>query len=162
MSHRSVVQLIKDSATSLGDNIQFGYGRRSDFNLIENPASPWIWLLPLTSNPGYTVNNVENYQKTWNCIVVFLERDRPDSNEKEYKPILDSMDELLDKFINRLNDWSFKSTDVVGAVTLRNFQQTPFFKNDSDIFTGWIVSFQMVVSDDFEYCTPDNIAIYAN
>jgi hypothetical protein len=163
MSHRSVVQLIKDTAVSLADNIQFGYGRRSDFNLQQNPSQPWIWLLPLTANPTYTNNeNTENYQKTWNCIVLFARMDESGSTEKESKIILDDTDELADNFINRLNDWAYKSSDTVGPITLRNFQQNPFIKSDSDIFTGWFISFQMVVSDDFDYCTPDNIVLYGN
>jgi hypothetical protein len=163
MSHRSVVQLIKDTAVSIADNIQFGYGRRSDFNLQQNPSQPWIWLLPLTANPTYTNNNnTENYQKTWNCIVLFAAFDESAGTEKETKVILDTTDELADIFINRLNDWSNKTSDTVGAVTLRNFQQNPFIKSDADVFTGWFISFQLVVSDDFDYCTPDNEVLYAN
>lgn len=168
MSHRSVVQLIKDTAVSLADNIQFGYGRRSDFNIRQQDpelitSAPWIWLLPLTANPTYTNNNsTENYQKTWNCVVIFLHMDKSDSNEKEFKLIMDDTDDLADKFINRLNDWAYKTSDTVGPVTLRNFQQNPIIKGDADIFTGWMISFQLVVSDDFTYCTPENIDLYAN
>jgi hypothetical protein len=162
VSHLSVRTLIKDAAQSLADNIQFGYGRRSDFNLIKDPSSPYVWLLPLTSNPRFAVNNVEIYQKTWNCIVLFLYEDRTDSIETEFDHILDDMDTLVDKFIIRLNDFYLKSTDTVGTITLQNFSQNPFIKSDADIFTGWFLTFQMVVSSDFEYCTPDNIALYAN
>lgn len=166
MSHRSVVQLIKDAATSLGDNIQFGYGQRTDFNSKQKDVlfdQPWVWLIPLTANPVYTTNGgTENYQKQWNCFMLFLQQDQSDSIETQYKPILDNMDELVDKFVNRLNDWSMKSTDTVGAVTIRNFNQGALIKNDADIFTGWFLSFQLITSDDFEYCTPDNVELYAN
>jgi hypothetical protein len=163
MSHRSVVQLINDVAVSLSDGIQFGYGLRSEFNQSEKKGETFVWMLPLTANPTYTNNGVENYQKTWNCIVFFFQPDTTDSQSLDgYKPILDDMDNLADRFINRLNDWSFKSTDVVGAVTLQNFQQTPYIKSDADILTGWFVSFQMVTSDDFEYCTPENVLLYGN
>jgi hypothetical protein len=162
MSHRSTVSLIEAVAKSLSDSVQFGYGRRSDFNQTDK-RNEIIWLLPLTASPGYTVNdNTENYQKTWNCIMVFLALDKTDSNHNEYSEILNRTDDLVDKFINRLNDWSMNSTDVVGAVTLRNFQQTNQIKTDADIFTGWFLSFQMVVSDDFQYCTPENVVLYGN
>lgn len=163
MSHRSVVNLISDVSNSLSDGIQFGYGRRSDFNLIVDKRQTIIWLLPLTANPGFTVNNnTENYQKVWNCIVVFLQKDATDSLETEFAEHLHTTDELLDKFVIRLNDWSMKSADTVGDITLRNFSQVDQIKSDSDIFTGWILSFQAVVSDDFNYCTPENVEIYAN
>ena len=163
MSHRSVVQLIKDTATSLGDNIQFGYGQRSDFKLIQNKDQPFVWLLPLSSNPIYTNNGgTENYMKQWNCSVLFLDVDRPDSIQTEYKPVLDNMDELLDKFINRLNDWYLHSSDTVGPTIIRNFSQVPLVKEDAEVMTGWFLTFQLVVSDNFNYCTPDNVALYDN
>lgn len=161
MSHKSVVQLIHDSAVSLSDDIQFGYGRRSDFNLTDKKREVFFWLQPLTSTPSFTTNNnTEGFQKTWNCILLVLAKDQTDSDEKQFKPIMDRTDELLDKFIHRLNDWSMKATDTVGAVTLRNFQQNPIIKGDADIFTGWVLSFQITTSDDFEYCTPENVVLY--
>lgn len=163
MSHRSVVQLINDVAVSLSDGIQFGYGLRSEFNQTEKKGETFVWMLPLTASPTYTNNSVENYQKTWNCIVLFFNQDKTDSQSLDgYKPILDDMDNLVDRFINRLNDYSFNSSDVVGAVTLQNFQQTPYIKSDADVLTGWFISFQMVTSDDFEYCTPENVTLYGN
>lgn len=160
MGHKSVVQLINDTVKSLSDNIQFGYGRRSDFDVIKSKSFPMIWLLPLTANPSYVSIEVENYQKTWNVIILFLQADEAGSDEDDYKPILDEMDDLVDKFVNRLNDFYLKGTDEVGPLTLRNINQTPFFKSDASINTGWLVSFQMVVSDSFEYCSPDNIVLY--
>jgi hypothetical protein len=162
MSHKSVVSLIEDVSKSLSDAVQFGYGRRSDFNNLRDKAEQIIWLLPLNATPIFNNNgNTETFQKTWNIILVFLAIDKTDSNHDDYKKILDSMDELLDKFIIRLNDYSMNSHDVVGAVTLRNFQQLNQIKGDADILTGWILSFQMTVSDDFNYCTPENVNLYA-
>lgn len=162
MSHKSVVSLIEDVSKSLSDAVQFGYGRRSDFNSLRDKAEQIIWLLPLNATPTFNNNgNTETFQKTWNIILVFLAIDKTDSNHDDYKKILDSMDELLDKFIIRLNDYSMNSHDVVGAVTLRNFQQLNQIKGDADILTGWILSFQMTVSDDFNYCTPENVSLYA-
>jgi|SRR5690606_19820134 len=163
MSHRSVRLLIEDAAKSLGDSIQFGHGKRTEFNQKKKPEDPWIWLLPLNAIPRYTNNNsTENYEKQWNVIMVFLKMDRSDSLETEYNPILDDMDDLVDRFINRLNDWSMKATDTVGDLTIQNISQTNFIKSDADIYTGWFVSFQMIVSDDFEYCTPENVVIYGD
>jgi hypothetical protein len=136
---------------------------RTEFNQRRDKGDLFIWLLPLTASPQFTNNNsTENYQKAWNCSVVFLHKDTTDSVETEYADIWDVTDNLADKFVNRLNDWSMKATDTVGAVTLQGFQQTPFLKDDADIYSGWVLTFQMVVSDDFEYCTPENISLYAD
>lgn len=160
MSHRSVVQLIHDTVSSLSDGIQFGYGQRTDFNQILSKPDLWAWLLPLTANPQFTVNDVEMYQKRWNCIILFCRIVQSGDTEIEQKPVLDDLDELVDKFIHRLNEFYLSQIDTVGPVTLSNFQQTPFFKKDADIFTGWFVTFQMVTPDDFDYCTPENVELY--
>jgi hypothetical protein len=165
MSHRSVVQLLKDSAVSLSDNIQFGYGLRSDFNqAAKGKENTFVWFLPLTGAPAFTTNdNTQGFQKTWNCIGFFFRHNTESGDQPtEYKPILDDMDTLVDQFIHRLNDWSMKDTDNVGPITMRNFQQTPYIKADADILTGWWLSFQLTTPDDFIYCTPDNIEIYGN
>lgn len=152
MSHRSVVQLLEDTARSLSDSVLIGYGRRTDFNQKQNKSHQCIWFLPLTASPGFAVNDVENYLKRWNVIVVFLEKDTTDSKEDEYKPILDTTDNLVDRFVIALNNWHLNNSDTVGATTLTGFQQSPLFKDNSDIFTGWILSFTLTVPDDFNYC----------
>ena len=161
MSHRSVVALLEDTAKSLGDNIQFGYGRRSDFNLITNKRYTFIWAAELNASVSFAVNNTHNYQKRWNVTIYFSELDKPGSVETEYVVILNDLDILIDMFLNRLNDWSMKTTDTVGQITIQNINQRTNIKKDADITTGWIISFQLVTPDDFVYCTPDNIELYA-
>lgn len=92
-----------------------------------------------------------------------MDKDTFDANQEETNTVLDRTDFLVDEFINRLNDWSMKlSQDTVGAVTITNISQNPMYKENSNIESGWDVRFQLTTPDDFEYCTPDNIAIYAN
>jgi hypothetical protein len=165
MSHRSVVQLIKDSVVSLSDNIQFGYGLNSEFNqAAKDRQNTFVWLLPLTGTPIFATNgNTEGFQKTWNCVIFFFRMSASGADQSdEYRLVMNDMDILVDQFIHRLNDWSMKDTDNVGAITLRNFQQLPFIKDKADYLTGWSLTFQITTPDDFVYCTPDNIAIYGN
>jgi hypothetical protein len=165
MSHRSVVQLLEDSAKSLSDNIHFGFGLETDFNQAQKDReNTFIWLQPMTATPAFTANNnTENYQKTWNAFIfIFRMAKTPGEKPPEYKPTLDDLDELADKFIHRVNDWSMKSSDTVGALTLRNMNQSPIIGKLADYMNGWLLSVQITTSDDFEYCTPDNIAIYGN
>lgn len=165
MSHQSVRLLLQDVAKSLADNIQFDAGRHSEFNIHSAKGDityPWIWLLPITAQPQYAVNDVEHYQKVWNIALLFFDKDAFDATQGPSNQILDEQDETVDAFIQRLNDWSKIITrDTVGDVTLRGFNQQPFYKDDAGIHTGWLLTFQMIVPDSFEYCTEDNIAIYA-
>jgi len=87
--------------------------------------------------------------------------DKADSNADQSTKILDDRDLIVDRFTQALDDWYERSYDEVGAITIQNDTQQPFYKDDTDINTGWLLTFQMVVSDDFNYCTPENVDLYA-
>lgn len=150
MSHKSVVALHEDVARTLADDIQFGYGRQTDFNQIENKKFPYVWLAPLSASASYTDNNTLNYQKVWNCSILFFNLDTADSIEREYKPILDGMDIYVDKFINTLNGVLY---DLQGDPVITNINQTAIFKDMTDICTGWLLTYQLIVPDSFDYCS---------
>lgn len=153
MSHKSVVNLIKETAQSLADNIKFGYGLDTDFNVQRDKSYPFIWLDPLTASPEYTVNNTENYQKTWNVRMLFYQLDYKDSLPDQYSKILNDMDTIVDMFVQQLNGaYSWETGPV--TLTLSSISQQPFIKATGDILTGWIVTFNLTVPDDFNYCTP--------
>lgn len=160
MSHQSVRLLLEDVAKSLSDKVQFGYGRRSEFNMIENKRYPYIWLLPLSASRRF-INDDGTRTKTWNVAIVFLDADRADANAKETERIHDEQDLVVDKYLQALDDWFERSYDTIGPVTLRNDNQQPFYKDDAGIHSGWLLTFQLTVSDDFNYCTPENVDLYA-
>ena len=161
MSHASVKLLLHDVAKSLADNVQFGYGRRSEFNMDEKKRYPFIWLLPLTASRRFTGTNNPTKTRTWNVNLVFMDQDRADANEKESEKILDKQFDWLDKYMQALDDWYERSYDTIGAFTVQNDNATPFYKDDADIHTGWLLSFQIIVPDDYTYCTPENVSLYA-
>lgn len=152
MSHKSIVQLIEDVSRSLGDNIKFVYGRDSDFNKEENKPETTIVLGLLSSSPVYTDNDVFNYTKSWSIRLGFYQRDTQQSTQEEFKKILDYTDELLDKFVNKLNFYSQQSDNIV----LSGIEQTPFVKAMADILTGHILEFNLQVNDNFNYCGLDD------
>lgn len=159
MSHASIRLLLHDVAKSLADNIEFGYGRKSEFNIIEGSSKEWIWLLPLTASGRFRTTPTKT--KRWNVALLFLEQDNSDATHDESAHILDTQDSLVDRYTQALDGWYERSTDTLGAFTIENDTQDPFYKDNSGIQTGWLLRFQMVVSDDFDYCTPENIDLYA-
>lgn len=159
MSHRAIRCLIGDATKSLDDKIQFGYGRRSDFNIPNNKSYPFVWMLPLTAVTTIPDDGA-GITKAWNIILVIIDIDKSGSTEKEFDKILDRMDDIGEQLIRRVDDWYRSGDDIVGSLTIRSVNQTSIIKEDSDIHTGWLYSFQMITSDDFDYCTPDNIALY--
>lgn len=161
MSHLSVRTLLYDVAKNLADNQQFGYGRRSEFNMIENKSYPYIWLLPLTASRRFISTDNLTRTMTWNCALVFLDMDSADAKEDQSDKLLDEQYETAQKYMQALDDWSYRSSDTLGPVTIQNDLMAPFYKDDSGIHTGWLVTFQMVVSDNFEYCSPENVELYS-
>lgn len=161
MSHQSVRFLLRDVSNSLADNIEFKGGRETEFNvLIANKANKtqYRWLLPLTATRP-PLNN-QTRTKNWSVALLFLQQDDFDANAEETNLIHDATDVAVDKYIQRLDDWSMTQQDTIGDVSIENVNQTPFYKDQAGVYSGWLLRFNLIVPDDFIYCTPDNIAIY--
>lgn len=160
MSHQSVRLLLEDVAKSLADKAQSGYGRHSEFNQISGRRYPFIWILPLRGGRQF-VNNNTTKTKTWDVSILFFNPDTADADAKQSASILDTTDVLVDRYLHALDDWFERSDDFLGAFTINNDNQIALYKDNSEIETGWILSFQMIVSEDFDYCRPENVDLYA-
>lgn len=74
---------------------------------------------------------------------------KPDNTSKlDYAKILDETDDLVDRFINELNFYSAKSSEIIISAV----QKTSFIKATADILTGWSIVFQIDAMDDWNYC----------
>lgn len=152
MSHKGIRLLIKDTAESLGDDIEFMYARTSDFDqAASSKRYPFINLDPLSAIPEYTINGVSNYMKRWLCSMAFYGKDQADSVPEQYEKILDDTDALVDNFLNKLNFYSLQSDSII----ISNVNQQPFVKATAAILTGFILTFQVQQSDQFNYCGLD-------
>lgn len=150
VSHKSVRLLIESTAKSLADDIQFTYARTSDFNVMRDKKYPFITLDPLNSVPQFTQNGV-TYIKAWSCNMAFYQLDKEGSIQDEYAVILDQMSNYVDKFVNKLNLYSYQS-DII---TIENINQTAFIKATADTLTGYLLTFTLLAQDDFDYCADD-------
>lgn len=155
MSHKGIRLLIEDVSKSLGNDIQFTYARTSDFNQTPKQRYPFIVLDLITATPRYADNNVSNYMKQWNCSMAFYLMDDMDSVQEQYTPLLDQTDELVDNFLNKLNNYAFKQCTTSDDFIIQNISQTPFLKTTTQILTGHLLTFQLVVNDQFNYCGLD-------
>ena len=144
--------LIEDTAKSLGDNIQFDYGRKSDFNVLRDKKYPFITLDPLNASASYADNNVSNYSKSYQASMAFYQLDKEESDQTQYACILDEMNELADKFINKLNFQADALCIDSDMIIITGMNQQPFIKATADILTGYIMNFTVTVTDDFNYC----------
>lgn len=148
MSHKSVRLLIEDTAKSLGDDIQFTYARTSDFNLLRDKRYPFISLDPLRATPSFATNNTYNYTKTWSALMAFYELDTFDSTQEDYALLLDRADILVDRYMAKLNFYSEQSDSIIIQVV----SQDPFIKATADYLTGYSLSLQIVVPNNWDYC----------
>jgi len=82
--------------------------------------------------------------------MAFYELDKESSSQEEYALLLDSADVLVDSFIQILN-FSTEDTSTL-PIVITNISQTPFIKATADILTGFLLTFQVLVPDDWDYC----------
>lgn len=87
--HEALVALIEKVIHSISDNLDFVYGRTSDFKQDNDRSTPTAAMDPPTSNGTFTP---EGFNKTWNISMAFYKLNREDSNEDEYRLILNETD----------------------------------------------------------------------
>jgi hypothetical protein len=112
---------------------------------------PFITLDPLSASPSYAVDGVRNYSKVWTANMAFYELDTMSSTQEDYVKILDEMDGFVDSFINKMNFYALKSDKVL----ISSINQTPFIKQTADVLSGYLLTFNIGVLDDFNYCGLD-------
>ena len=162
MSHQSVRFLLRDVSNSLADNIEFKGGRETEFNNLITSGSNkenYRWLKPMIA----VRSNYNNQTRTvtWSIRILFMKKDHFDANAEQTNTLHDIVDLQVNAFFQRLDDWSQTSQDDVGDISISNIRQEPFYKEQAGVYSGWEASFQLTTPDDYIYCTPDNIAIYA-
>ena len=147
MSHKAIRLLIEDTVKALQDDIDYTYGRLTDFNQKEKKMFTFVNTSPLEAIPGYrSNNNTTNYMKAWGVEMAFVKICA--SNPEKYTEALDEMDALVDSFLNRLNFFELQSDQL----TVQSVSQSPRINVLADIVTGYVLTFQMLVSDNFDYC----------
>lgn len=151
MSHKSVRLLFEDAAKSLGDDIEYTYARTSDFNVMRDKKYPFITCDAMVAAIQFAVDGVTNLSKSWTGNMAFYQLDKEGSTPEEYAIILDEMDDLVDRFIVKVNFFTFKSDKII--VTFG--QQQPFIKATADILTGFLLPVTVTPQDDFDYCKDD-------
>lgn len=157
MSHQSVRILIRDVALTIADNINFVYARLTDFNQIRNKQYPFFQLEPLKSQANFNASNV-TLTRTYPIVVNIYKLDAMDGTEDETTQILDETDVLCDQFIRLMNKISMNEDTTIkvstDTIVLSGIRFDPFIKTfTADVTSGFKVSFNMEVPDDFDYCS---------
>lgn len=154
--HKAVRLLIEETLGTVDDSVRFAYATDSDFNSIGIREDKRVQLDPIKQSLEYTEGSF-NLTKTYQIGMVFYQLDDPEGAEEKTAQILDQMDELSDKFIQKLNDVLLDQDDDIAITTatieLTSIVKEPAIKATVDVCTGWILNFNVIAPDDFDYCS---------
>lgn len=142
MSHKALRALIEQTVKDVHDNVQYYYGLETDFNQARKKNFLMVNLSPLSAGISYAVDDTTNYSKSWTVEMAFYKFDKQSSID--YGNILDETDDIVDRFINKLN--------LQEGLTITGASQTPFIKTLADVLTGHLLTFTVTLADDFDYC----------
>jgi hypothetical protein len=150
--HESVRLFLRDIVKSLRDDILFTYSRQSDFNSTKDKNNVCVHLDPLSGTPQIVDTSIHtNYSV---AMLFYKQGDKADT-EEQFVPILDDTAEILEKFLRKLNRYDDEQDGEITSdlIQILNIRQEPAIKVLSDVFTGWILTFNLVVPDTFDYCS---------
>jgi hypothetical protein len=150
--------------SQIDQGLMFVYATKTDFNSIRDKKPPIAHLEPLRSRPKIT-DAYTTFNQNYPITISFYQQDRLDGAENETLAILDQMDVYAQQFIRLMNMINFDE-DVRVAVTtinctMSNIAINAMIKDTVDFLTGWKVTFDLEVMDDFNYCslyTSDTLA----
>ena len=157
MSHQAVREFISDVASSIADDVYQGYGRPSDFNMRKDKLYPYVWLELLSSSVAITGDG-RAFTETYNVNMIFCKMDDPDSTEEQYKLILDEVDTLVQIFIRKLNEnieaqYEIPTVLATYNTVISSIAKNQFTKLFDDCVTGFTLTFNLTVPDNFDYCS---------
>jgi len=140
VTHESVITLLDDTAKSLGDSVQFGYGALEDFNTIPNKTFPYVWVFPMKgefAKQGQNVGSIVEFDIEVNFIVL----DSVTGNDYETAKAWDDAFQLMEKFAHKLDQFVNVACCLIFL--------TSFFFKDSEPFSpssSFILSFASPVA----------------
>lgn len=152
MVYGSLYNLLKGVADDLGFDVEFQHGRTSDINVFaDNNKSVLIWLTPL-KRTGSFLNRSNRLFLNWSVELAFYQKDDKDSDNEGSLSILKTSDKILLKYLLDLNQEVVDIDNASDDVEIVNINVTPFIKQTSHVMTGHIVTFNITLPDDFNYC----------
>jgi hypothetical protein len=152
MLYQSLYSLLSTTASSLPFDNEFHHGRGSDINVFSNNnRQTLIWLSPMVATGSFP-NKLNRLFKAYRIELAFYQRDAIDNTNEQTRDILYTADKVLTKYLLDLNDEVVDIDNGVDDVEITNINQEPFIRVTSHILTGFLVTFNITLPDDFNYC----------
>lgn len=129
--------------------IDFNWGEVSDMEIYDGDQTmTQVWLMPLRYTATFP-NNLNRLMKNYAITMYFYQPDDQDSSNEKRRKITQDCDAVLTEYLIKLKD-TLMGLDR--EFTLNTINAVSFFKQTSHVLTGIQVDFNLIVSDDFEYC----------
>lgn len=146
MTRAEIRTFIESGFEALSQNMPFGSGRITEFNSERSREYPHGWLESLSTGTDIfvTQSNIDN----WNIVIHIAKKDKPDSIETDYEPIIDDCDLIAQELIKKYNAVVNNSK----LITMSGVTREPFIKQHADCLTGVIMSFTLTAPDKTSFC----------
>lgn len=145
MKRTNVKDFIQLGINSLDADIVYGTGRISEFNKERMNSYPYIWMEPLTRTVELTTGAPLN---NWSVLLYIVDKDQADSQDEQYEPIVDSMDQVAAELIQKYN----QIISGYKLVTISNIEVEPYILKLADVLTGVRLSFTLTSPDTQNWC----------
>lgn len=128
MNYQNLVDIIRNTATTVNPTGLFVHARRTDGSLEYDKTFPQIHLYPVRSELELNNENIKH-----NIILMFWDQDRPETTNEEREAIIAAMDDLSNIFLFALN--------ANPNVSLSNILKTPEYRQLAATASGYGLSF---------------------
>ncbi len=159
MKREDVRALLKAGADAI--DLQFGYGRLTEFNSLQDKAYPFAWVETLQTKTNFGGSGSTLIDE-WEIVIHIAKQDRPDWLSDTYEQIVDDCDQLARKLIWQYNFvLGFDSASIIDSTTTKNIykmvslsgvSREPFVKMHAECLTGVILSFTLTSPDATDVC----------
>ncbi len=164
MNYQSLYDYVRDITQNLDQTVKFFHGRKEILNLTKADQSLYAYCLPFTSTGVLTG---PQFDETWQINIIFYMKDKVDSSidQNDQDVIQDEIrtltitEQSANRFLRLFNANSIdsaleKSSD---RLNISSFTKGNAIKDTASMLTGTLLTLNVKVPDDFDYCTLDNL-----
>jgi len=166
MNYLALYNFIEDISQNLNQSVKFFHGRKEILNQTSDYDALYVYCLPFTSTGG--VVGGAQINETWQVNLIFYQMDRADSaidqNNQEVMQAeirtLTTTEESANRFLRLVHGNTIDSALEAAAekLTITSFSKGNAIKDTAQLLTGTTLTLNLIVPDDFNYCSLDDLA----
>lgn len=166
MNYQSLYDFIHDVSQNLEQSVKFFHGRKEILNQTNPGKGIYAYCLPFVSFGSFVGGAQAN--ETWEVNIIFYMYDKPDSaiNQNDQDVIQDEIRTLTitelvtSRFLRLVHANTINSVLEFAAekLTIVSFSKANAIKDTSQLLTGTLLTLNLRVPDDFNYCSLDTFA----